>query len=155
MKSLVNNGVNLRTLRSAVSGFFRGNRKETTTARVTYPIRLGREKVSRCCPATRRIRAAVAKSIVVIGRLEAVRSRKNLSQFCRVVDQDRKMLGTDKEPRTLVFERDKRNLIRVPFTDQTSSLVSGHVHFSRFEGAPAETEAAINMFRTEKSIKEE
>jgi hypothetical protein len=71
---------------------------------------------------------------VVIGRLKTVCSRKDLSQFCRIVNQDGEMLRTDEEPGTLVFERDKGNLIRVPVADQTSSLVSGHAHFSRFDG---------------------
>jgi hypothetical protein len=70
----------------------------------------------------------------VVGRLEPVCTRKNFCQFRRIVDKDGKVLRADEKPRPLVFERNQRDLIRVPFTNQTNSLVSGHAHNSRFKG---------------------
>jgi hypothetical protein len=73
-------------------------------------------------------------SVLMVCCLEGVGTRENIGELDRVVDQDGKVLGADPQTRTLIAERDKRELIRIPLTYQTSCLVIRHGDLSRLMG---------------------
>jgi hypothetical protein len=66
--------------------------------------------------------------------LEGVGTREDIRELHRVVDQDGKVLGADPQIRTLIAERDQRELFRIPLTYQTSCLVVRHGDLSRLMG---------------------